>query len=176
MILNSITKFFAAALLLGALALASVRAGETVPYKGAATGNVTGREDLNGGIPIPGGPLFRRVTLQAKGNFTHVGRATIDFIQEMRLVIENGVPYFLVEGSYIVTAASGDTLFGTYTTKQNVITNEFVTDVFAERGAGRFEGVSGEIPGAGQFYPATDTFDYALDGFITTVGSSKRHN
>ena len=173
MFTKSISKIVSGVILFAALALGSAQAQQYVPYKGAAAGKVISREPINGGIPVPGGLPFRRLISEASGNFTHIGKSTVHFDQVVRLIVEDGVPYLIVDGTYTVTTANGDTLFGTFQNKQNFITNEFTTDVVTEGGTGRFANASGSLEGAGQFDVATDTFVYWLDGVISTVGSSK---
>ena len=157
-----------------ALATNTASAGEIVPYQGWAAGKVTGRTPLGGGVAVPNGDPFLLITMEATGNFSHVGKVAIDYVQESRLVV-NADGYFLVsDGTYVVTAANGDTLVGTFVTTQNYVTGAFTTEVVIEDGTGRFAGATGVLSGPGQYNAVEDTFAYTLEGVISTVGSSKR--
>lgn len=168
-----LARFLAVAFILTILPTQTATAGEQVPYRGAAAGQVISRDDLNGGVPVPFGPAFRRITSQAVGNFTHVGRSTLEFIYDVSVIVEDGIPYLIGEGWYVLTAANGDTLSGPFLNKQNFITGEFTIDSGIAEGTGRFEGATGELQGAGQYFIETDTFEYVLEGTITTVGSRR---
>ena len=77
-----------------------VAAGEQVPFKGSFEGDVT---------VTPLAPPFLQADVEAMGKATHLGRFTLDIPHVVNRA--NGTAV----GSYVFTAANGDTLTANFT-------------------------------------------------------------
>ena len=140
-----------------ALATATAGAGRNVPLVGKDTfvaaivggsGSVVQTADAGAG------------TATHLGKFRMVASETVDFGS---LTVRNGV--------FTLTAASGDTLSGTYSgTIQPGLTGYLVSGPITG-GTGRFVGATGTIVFKGTFDAATGTGSYVIAGTISSVGS-----
>jgi hypothetical protein len=119
----------------GILALAApVAAADSVPFKGGLDGT-----DI--GTPIPNTP-FVSVTVEAAGEATQLGRFT--YTAWIRVNPATGVGV----GTFLFTAANGDTVFGTIAgqsafTPPNVISIAETATITG--GTGRFDGATGSF-------------------------------
>jgi hypothetical protein len=104
-------------------------AGEQVPYKGSDSGHWT----LEGNCPQGIVP----VDINGVGTATHVGRYIYHAAECFDPVAST------VTGTFTVTAASGDTIFGSYSGPCGVDTCTETAAV--EGGTGRFAGAQGQL-------------------------------
>ena len=135
----SMCKFLAitAALFMAALALApdSAAAGER-PFKARWTGNANLSETEI--------PWIMRNDETGEGQATHLGRFTWASVEFVNFI--GFPPQVTVEGTFTMTAANGDRLFGEYTTVglANAEGNLDILGVFRfTGGTGRFEDATG---------------------------------
>src|SRR3989442_712374 len=90
-----ITAMFLTAALAGPVA-----PGEKVPFKGSLQGAAT---------IAPLAPPLISVVIEGTGNATHLGRFTVDLLEVVNVTASTGV------GSFVFTAANGDTLTADFT-------------------------------------------------------------
>jgi hypothetical protein len=118
------------------------------------------------GVLIPPSTEVPRFTAHTMGTGTLMGR----FIQELTfdaLDFTTGAGH----GTYVQTAANGDTIQGTFTV-QFLNESDFLGSFTVDEGTGRFEGATGFGASAGRLNPDL-TFGYAYDGTITLAGGAK---
>lgn len=148
-----------------ALFLISISAAvaKDLPYKGRAEGEIIQPPQIIGDMTPGTGPFLREKAV-ATGNFTQVGDAAIELEWELSMEIEEGKLVFLLVGTFIITAADNSTMSGSFCSFQALgsLTNQIEVRVF--EGTGRFEGVTGIIPGIG--IRTGNTFSYELAGMI----------
>jgi len=130
---------FVASFVLAVLALVglagSAVAEDQVPFRGSLVG-------LDTGIPLD--PPYVSITVEAAGNATQLGEFSLTVLATVNRATGTGT------GTFLFTAASGDTVFGTTSgqstpTAPGVITiveNWIITD-----GTGRFAGATGSFIG-----------------------------
>ncbi len=128
---------FAASLALAVLAVLGlagpVAAGEQVPFKGGLAGL-----DITTAVKLP----FVSVKVTATGNATQLGKFTYTELDTVDTRTRIGT------GTFLFTAANGDTVFGTDTgqaklTAPNVLT--IVANAIITGGTGRFAGATGSF-------------------------------
>ena len=132
-------RMFAASLALAVLAVLGlvgpVAAGEQVPFKGSLEG-------LDTTTPLD--PPFVAVTVEATGKATHLGNFTLTISATVNRAIGAGT------GTFVFTAANGDTVFGIQT-GQATLTAPGVLTIVENRiitgGTGRFAGATGSFTG-----------------------------
>ncbi|PWN06000.1 hypothetical protein [Rhodohalobacter mucosus] len=134
-------------------------------YSGSGTIDPTRTDCPTGSVPISG---------EGTGIASHLGKIHVSFSHCSFFLVDPANPTY-TDGHGELKSANGDTIFGSY--------NGFLTgpDTFqnvniVNRGTGRFEDVTGELTETGSV-DLTDTgftFEISIDGFISTVGSSKR--
>src|SRR4051812_25588190 len=144
---------FAVSLSLALLALLMLAgpaaAGEAVPFKGS----------LEGDVPHPPAPPFYSVLVEAAGNATHLGQFTVSIPHLVNTSTRTAA------GTYIFTAANGDTLTADFighaapSGTPGVLAIVEVATITG--GTGRFEGATGSFTTERLF----DTIN------LTTVGS-----
>jgi hypothetical protein len=153
-------KWILAASALAFLAPASaVLAGDQVPIKGRLTI-----------VPDPNVPGQRLIT----GNVSHFGSVTgvnmvsVHFVSRVKATFT---------GMFTLTAANGDTIFGSDagTLLFNPATGFFdVNEILMFMGGtGRFEGATGGATGVGQVDPSTNVAVESFEGVISSPGSLK---
>ena len=158
-------RSFAAGLALAVLAVLGLAgpaaAGDQVPFRGQFDGTVTA-------TPI-NPPLFA-ILVEGEGHASHLGRFTVS------------VPHLvdrstrLASGTYVFTAANGDTLTAEFTGQSfptdtpgvlYIVENATVTG-----GTGRFAGATGGFTVERLFDTAAGTTTAAIDGTVSSVGAS----
>lgn len=145
----------------------AIFAGEQVPYKGSAAGVITEQIPTGTGDPMaPFGAPFLIVKAKAVGRFTHVGKATITFTYNVRLERIDGEAYLLALGTYILTAANGSTITGTFMNKQLFGSEDFTAEVVVTGGTRAFTKAFGELSAVGKLF-LDGSFYYDLDGTIS---------
>ena len=126
-------------------------AGEQVPFKGSLSGDVT---------VTPIAPPFLQVDVEAMGKATQLGQFTLDIPHVVNRA--NGTAV----GSYVFTAANGDTLTANFTGTATPIGGGvlYIEEIATiTGGTGRFAGVAGSF-----------TSDRLYDTVAgTTIGSFK---
>jgi hypothetical protein len=78
-------------------------------------------------------------------------------------VLEGGL-FYLIEGTFQMTAASGGGMDGTFHSLQQISSAESVIEVTVDHGTGKFENACGVVPGIG--FRESNTFTYNLDGVL----------
>jgi hypothetical protein len=141
-------------------------AGASVPFKGTDAG-AWGQGDHDCGALFP-------IHIAGSGVASHTGR--YDYVAlECLDLSDYPFPY---EGTFMITAANGDTIVGTYSGTA-VIADDNVTILYEQQatvtgGTGRFSGVTGTLAVAGIAYEH-GAYVQQLTGRISSVGASKRH-
>jgi hypothetical protein len=143
------------------LATPPMSARDQVPFRGTVSGSVTSITVLD--------ECNQLVEVVNGGNATHLGRFT-------------GTAQFVVDicnltyvGSYVFTAANGDSISGPFvgtltpTDVPGVFDNS--ESAFITGGTGRFAGATGSFDLGGQIHFNTGTFSLPFEGIISTVGS-----
>jgi hypothetical protein len=145
------------------LSLASpVAAGAQVPFKGSLAGTV---------IVTPLDPPFASVVIEATGNATHLGRFALVIPHQVNQALRVG------EGTYVFTAANGDTVTATFSGQGTVLAPGILssTDVAVIiGGTGRFAGASGTFTAERIFHVATGAITGTFKGTITSPGAARR--
>jgi hypothetical protein len=159
-------RTFSAGLALAVLALVSLArpaaAGEQVPFGGQLEGDVTA---------TPVNPPVFAVLVEGEGQSSHLGQFKVS------------VPHLvnrstrLASGTYVFTAANGDTLTAEFT-GQSFPTDTpgllyIIETATITGGTGRFEGATGNFTVERLFDSIAGTTTGSFEGTISTVGSSK---
>jgi hypothetical protein len=138
------------AVLLGSASGAT--AGEAVPFKGSDSGVAR--------IVRTSGDVIRTVDV-ATGHATHLGRYTLEGAEDVNVVTGR-----ITHGSFLLIAANGDTLRGTYSgTARPGLTGYDVSGPITG-GTGRFAGASGTLTWHGDFDPSTFTLSDEVTGTL----------
>lgn len=151
-------SFFAATALLCVAAL-----GRDLPYQGGAAGSVV--ESVYIAVPEVNGGPFLVEHAEANGHFTYVGNTDISLDWEVSLQSNGEWLHLVVEGTFEMTAANGDTMSGSFVSWQEYGNPNYVIYVKVLQGTGRYAGAAGTIPGTGQRIGAD--FSYNLSGTIS---------
>ena len=140
-----------------AAAAAAAGAGSGVPFKG---------KDTFGAAVIGGSGSVIETADSGSGTATHLGRFTMVAGETVDLVAMT-----VTNGRFTLTAASGDTISGTYSgTVQPGLTGYLVSGPITG-GTGRFAGATGTIVFDGTVDAATFTGSDVISGTISSVGS-----
>jgi len=154
---------------LGALAAAvavpaQAWGGEQVPFKGADAGTFA--------FGSLCGPTSITVDIRGSGTAAHLGRYTYE-AHECFDTVE--LDY---DGVFMLTAADGDTIVGTYSGDVVDIVGavgEYEQEAVVTGGTGRFAGASGGFDVSGEANLASLDYTQELsDGAITSPGGAKR--
>ena len=143
---------------------APAKAGDTVPFKGTLSGSVISS------VPLDECHVLSEIV--NGGNATQLGRftGTAEFILN--------VCDLTYVGSYVFTAANGDSISGPFTGTLTPTSIEGVFDnnelAFITGGTGRFANATGTFNLGGQVNLNTGTFSVPMEGTISTVGSMRR--
>jgi hypothetical protein len=134
-------------------------AGDQVPFHGRYKGVDTG---------TPLAPPFASATVEAEGVATHLGR--LEFTQVVAVNTATGVG----SGTFLLTAANGDTVFGTLGgqatfTPPNVLSIVEIATITG--GTGRFAGATGGFTVARLKNTATGATIASFEGTISSPGS-----
>jgi hypothetical protein len=157
-------KYTNVVILLTILLLSSfATSAKDLPYKGRALGEV--KEFAYIGDPYTPGVPFLWERAEATGNFTEVGDAKINLEWTISWKIEGNGGVFVLVGTFQIIAADGSEMSGDFCSLQSFtsLTNQIEVNVLT--GSGRFNGVSGLIPGEG--IRTGSNFCYALNGTIS---------
>src|SRR5215469_18056318 len=161
---QSIVRYFAVSLAAAAMisVTAPASAKDQVPFKGVVSGSVISITPLD---------QCNQLTEAVNGgNASHMGRftGTAEFVLDAC-----NLTYV---GSYVFTAANGDSISGPFvgsltpTTVPGVFDN--TESAFITGGTGRFANATGTFNLGGQINLNTGTFSLPWEGTISTVGSS----
>jgi hypothetical protein len=162
---QSIRHYFAASLVAAAIiSLTSAASGtDQVPFRGIVSGSVTSVTPLD--------QCHQLAVAVNGGNASHMGAftGTAEFVLD--------VCNLTYVGSYVFTAANGDSISGPFS---GTLTPTAVPGVFANTeiafitgGTGRFTGATGTFHLGGEINLNNGTFSLPwTDGTISTVGSS----
>lgn len=145
------------------LAITGVSAGDQVPFRGVASGSVTSITPLD--------ECNQLVEAVNGRNASHMGRftGTAEFVLN--------VCDLTYVGSYVFTAANGDSISGPFvgsltpTDVGGVFDND--ESAFITSGTGRFANATGSFQLGGQIDLNTGTFSLPWQGTISTVGSGR---
>jgi hypothetical protein len=140
---------------LAALALPmQALAGAQVPYKGSDSGSFT--------VPGSCAPGVFQIDINGTGTATHVGTYAYHADECFDPIAST------VSGDFTLTAANGDTLFGTYsgTCAGNTCTETAVV----EGGTGRFEDAQSQFD-VTVVVTGPDTYSETVSGTLSTPGS-----
>jgi hypothetical protein len=137
-------------------------AGDQVPFKGSDLGYFV--------VSPTGNPTVVLTQDFATGRATHLGKYKLvaqEFINLATLEV--------TDGSFTITAANGDTIYGTYsgqaaaTDKPGVITYDVTGPITG--GTGRFEGATGTLNFLGVADLSTGVLSETITGTISSIGS-----
>jgi hypothetical protein len=160
-------RSFTAGLALAVLAVLSLAgpaaAGDQVPFRGQFDGNVTA---------TPVNPPVFAILVEGDGHASQLGRFTVCIPH----LVDRSTR--LASGTYVFTAANGDTLTADFTGQSfptdmpgvlSIVENATVTG-----GTGRFAGATGSFTVERLFDTAAGTTTATIDGTISSVGASNR--
>jgi hypothetical protein len=160
-----ILRYVAASLMAAAMISVTTPASakDQVPFKGVVSGSVISITPLD---------ECHQVTEAVNGgNATHLGR----FIGTAEFDLD--VCDLTYIGSYVFTAANGDSISGPFTGSLTPTAVQGVFDntetAFITSGTGRFAGATSIFNLGGQIDLNTGTFSLPWEGTISTVGSSR---
>jgi hypothetical protein len=138
-------------------------AGDQVPLRGRFDGTVTA-------TPI-NPPLFA-ILVEGEGHASHLGRFTVSVPH----VVDRSTR--LASGTYVFTAANGDTLTADFTGQSFPTDTPGVLAIVEHAtitgGTGRFAGATGGFTVERRFDTAAGTTTAAIDGTISSGGGSSR--
>jgi hypothetical protein len=135
-----------------------VAAGDPVPLRGTLEGTVT---------VTPLEPPFESVDIEGTGNATQLGRFTLEVPHTVNLAEGTG------SGSFIFTAANGDTLSAEFIGQATLLAPGVVAlseTAVITGGTGRFAGASGSFTVERTFYPANGTTVGSFEGTVSSPG------
>jgi hypothetical protein len=144
------------------LALPAAYCGDRVPVKSSLTGYTVSRETI--GDPLNFGVPFAEVVNEAQGTASHSGRIHIVSRYLLKLVIENGIPIVIGEGTYITTTANGTVWNGTFVLRQPLGQSAFTFEAMEDSGA--------ILHGIGESLP-NGTFSYKTRGTLPNPGHNR---
>ena len=162
---QSILRYSAATLVAAAMVsvTTSTSARDQVPFRGVVSGSVISVTPLD--------ECHQLSQAVNGGNGTHLGRftGTAEFVLN--------VCDLTYVGSYVFTAANGDTISGPFTGSFTPTAVQGVFDntetAFITGGTGRFAGATGTFNLGGQVNLNTGTFSFPWEGAISSVGSGR---
>jgi hypothetical protein len=141
------------------LALAGpVAADDQVPFRGRLEGTVT---------VTPLDPPMASVLIEASGNASLLGHFTLEVPHLVNQALRLGT------GSYVFTAANGDTLTAEFTGLATVVAPGVLTTsetATITGGTGRFADASGSFTAERTFYVATGVTIGSFEGSISSPG------
>ena len=133
-----------------------------VPFKGTLEGTVT---------VTPLTPPFASVLIEGAGHATHLGRFTVEIPHQVNQAVRMG------SGTYVFTAANGDTLTADFTGVATVLSPGVISTTETATitgGTGRFAGATGSFTAERVFNMATLTTTGSFEGTISSPGAAKR--
>jgi len=158
-------KGWTAALVIATVALSlalgmarPVTAADQVPFKGSLSGTVT---------VTPLEPPLASVLIEAAGHASQLGRFTVEIPHIVNQAIRVG------EGTYVFTAANGDTLTADFTGQATLLAPGVLSTLETATvtgGTGRFVGASGSFTAQRMFFVATGETSGSFEGTISSPG------
>ena len=134
----------------------------------AAADEVTFRGRLAGSVTVtPLDPPFASVLIEATGNATQLGSFSLEIPHLVNQAIREG------EGSYIFTAANGDTLTADFTGQATIVAPGVISTsetAVITGGTGRFEGATGSFVAERTFFVASGQTIGSFEGSISSAG------
>jgi hypothetical protein len=134
----------------------------------AASDMVTFRGRLAGTVTVtPLDPPIASVLIEATGNATQLGSFTLEVPHLVNQAIRVG------EGSYIFTAANGDTLTADFSGLATLVAPGVLTThetAVITGGTGRFAGATGSFSADRTFYVATGVTLGSFEGTVSSPG------
>lgn len=150
----------------GFMALLALSLGVAGPVTAGDDVKFTGRLDGTATV-TPLTPPFASVLIEGSGNATQLGRFTVEVPHLVNQATR------IAEGSYLFTAANGDTLSADFTGQATLVAPgvlSIVETAIITGGTGRFAGATGSFSGARMFYPATGATTGSFEGVVSTPG------
>lgn len=138
-----------------------VAAAEQVPFKGSLAGTVT---------VTPLAPPIASVLIEAAGNATHLGRFSLAIPHQVNQALRVGA------GTYVFTAANGDTLMATFTGTATLLAPGVLSTAetgIITGGTGRFAGATGTFAAERMFFVATGVTTGSFEGTISSPGAAR---
>jgi hypothetical protein len=148
-----------AALALALCLAGPVSAGDQVPFRGTLSGTVT---------VTPLTPPNASVLIEGSGVAAQLGRFTLEVPHEVNQATRIAV------GTYVFTAANGDTLTATFTGQATLVAPGVLTvseTATISGGTGRFDGATGSFTAERTFTVATGLTTGSFEGWISTPGN-----
>jgi hypothetical protein len=139
-----------------------VAAGDEVPFKGTLSGTVT---------VTPITPPILSNLIGGTGDATHLGRFTVEIPHLVNQATRVGT------GTYVFTAANGDTLTAAFTGQGTVVAPGVLSSAdvaVITGGTGRFSGATGTFAAVRTFVVATGAITGTFTGTITSPGAARR--
>jgi hypothetical protein len=137
-----------------------VAAGDQVTLKGRLDGTVT---------VTPLDPPLASVLIEATGNASQLGRFTLEIPHLVNQATRTGT------GTYVFTAANGDTLTADFTGLATLVSPGVLTThetAVITGGTGRFAGATGTFTADRTFFVATGVTTGSFEGAISTPGQA----
>lgn len=137
---------------------APVSAGDQVAFKGRLEGTVT---------VTPLTPPLASVLIEATGNASQLGKFTLEIPHLVNQALRTGV------GTYVFTAASGDTLTADFTGGATVVSPGVIAThetAVITGGTGRFAGATGSFVADRTFFMTTGLTVGTFEGSISSPG------
>lgn len=135
----------------------------------AASDQVTFRGRLDGSVTVtPLEPPMASVLIEATGNATQLGSFSLEIPHLVNQAIRVG------EGSYIFTAANGDTLTAEFTGLATLVAPGVLTTsetAVITGGTGRFAGATGSFTAERTFFVATGQTVGSFEGTVSSPGA-----
>lgn len=135
----------------------------------AARQQVTFHGNLAGTVAVtPLDPPLASVLIEASGSASQLGRFTLEVPHLVNQALRTG------EGSYVFTAANGDTLTAQFTGEATLVAPGVLTThetAVITGGTGRFDGATGSFIADRTFYVATGETVGSFDGTISSPGA-----
>jgi len=140
----------------------------TLAGPAAAGDQVTFRGRLQGTVTVtPLDPPLASVLIEASGTATKLGRFTLEVPHLVNQATRTGT------GTYVFTAANGDTLTADFTGQATVVSPGVITtheSAVITGGTGRFAGATGSFTADRTFYLATGSTVGSFEGTISSPG------
>lgn len=135
-----------------------VSAGDQVAFKGRLEGTVT---------VTPLTPPLASVLIEATGNASQLGKFTLEVPHLVNQALRAGV------GTYVFTAANGDTLTADFTGQATVVSPGVIAThetAVITGGTGRFAGANGSFVADRTFFMTTGLTVGSFEGSISSPG------
>lgn len=148
---------------LGAALICLSASGKDMPLKGTASGTVLGASNLS--TPETDGPAFLEEYAEGTCFFSYTGQAHISMDWDVSSVFNGHWVTYLLEGTFTLRSANGDTARGVFILWQEANCNDFYAEFNFREGTGRYAGLSGIVPGNGR--RVGNQLAWRLDGTVS---------